>query len=440
VTVEEPQESTTTADDAAGPATASPDAEVVPFLEPRDGVPPVVTDAAALVDAAARIAAGTGPVAIDAERASGYRYGQRAYLVQLRRAGSGTLLVDPDAVSPLDPLAEALTGTEWVLHAASQDLPCLEEIGLRPTALFDTELAGRLLGHPRVGLAALTESVLGYRLEKGHAAVDWSTRPLPEPWLRYAALDVEALVELRDALAEQLVEQGKLAWAEQEFQHLIATAISAPRVDPWRRTSGMHRVRKRRGLAAVRELWLVRDQMARDRDVAPGRILPDSAIVAAAQAMPAGRDALTELPVFGGRATRRLADRWMVAIDRARDLPESELPPLALASNAPPPARSWSDKDPDAAARLALLRPAVSALADEHRLPTENLLTPDTLRRIAWQPPADPSEAGVAAALRERGARDWQIELTARAIAKGLARWATTHQTASDDPGHSPDR
>jgi ribonuclease D len=393
----------------------------------------VVVDAMQLGDAADRLAAGTGPVAIDAERASGYRYGQRAYLLQLRRVGTGTILVDPAALPTLAPIADALAGTEWVLHAASQDLPCLAEIDLRPSSLFDTELAGRLLGHPRVGLGALTESVLGYRLEKGHAAADWSTRPLPEAWLSYAALDVELLLELRDALAAQLVAQRKLTWAQQEFEHLIATAAPAPRVDPWRRTSGLHRVRGRRRLAAVRELWLVRDEMARDRDVAPGRILPDSAIVAAAQAMPTQRDELTALPVFGGRATRRLADRWMLAIDRARELPEPDLPPPTLPSDAPPPARSWGDKDPAAAARLAALRPAVSALADEYQLPTENLLTPDTLRRIAWQPPDDTSEAGVAAALRERGARPWQIELTARPIAEGLACAAAADAATEGD-------
>ena len=157
--------------------------------------------------------AGSGPVAVDAERASGYRYGQRAYLVQLRREGAGTALIDPVACPDLSGLGEALSGVEWVLHAATQDLPCLREIGMVPTRLFDTELAGRLAGFPRVGLGAMVEGVLGFVLEKGHSAVDWSTRPLPEPWLRYAALDVELLVDLRDALEKELDRQGKLEWA-----------------------------------------------------------------------------------------------------------------------------------------------------------------------------------------------------------------------------------
>lgn len=405
---------------ATGEDQAPPPVQIL--LEPREGLPAVITGLAELSSAATALSAGTGPIAVDAERASGFRYGQRAYLVQIRRNDAGSFLVDPVAFDDLTLLAAAINDAEWILHAASQDLPCLAEIGLQPRELFDTELAGRLLGHPRVGLAAMTESVLGIGLEKGHAAADWSKRPLPEDWLRYAALDVEVLIELRDALAAELEEAGKTEWARQEFEAVAAAPPAAPRVDPWRRTSGMHRVRKPRQLAVIRELWLARDDLARQRDTAPGRILPDTAIVSAAVELPVTREALVALPIFGGKANRRQADRWMDAIDRARDCPEADLPPATLVSDAPPPARSWGDKNPEAAARLAVLRPAIAALADEHHLPTENLLTPDTVRRVAWQPPEDRSEAGIAARLHSRGARQWQIDLTARPMAKALDR------------------
>lgn len=408
----------------ASDATTADETEVTPLLEPRDGLPPVISTSAALAAAADALDSGTGPIAVDAERASGYRYGHRAYLVQLRRAGAGTVLVDPTAFPDLSVLAPPLRSAEWVLHAASQDLPCLADIGLQPESLFDTELAGRLLGHPRVGLGAMVESVLGLRLEKGHAAVDWSTRPLPADWVRYAALDVEVLVDLRDALAAELEAAGKSEWARQEFAAIVAAPPAAPRVDPWRRTSGMHRVRKPRQLAIIRELWLARDALAQSRDTAPGRVLPDSAIVEAATRQPTTRDELVALPVFGGRANRRQADRWMGAIARAMALPADELPPSTLASDAPPPARSWGEKNPAAAARLAVLRPAVAAIADEHHLPTENLLAPDTVRRLAWEPPDDASDAVVAERLAGHGARPWQIELTAHPIAKALDRVA----------------
>ena len=161
----------------------------VPLLEPRDGLPPVIETDAALAEATGRLAHGHGPVAVDAERASGYRYGQRAYLVQLRRVGAGTVLIDPIACPELSGVDAALQDAEAILHAASQDLPCLAEVGFRPRQLFDTELAGRLLGYPRVALGTLVEEVLGFHLEKGHSAADWSVRPLREELLRYAALD-----------------------------------------------------------------------------------------------------------------------------------------------------------------------------------------------------------------------------------------------------------
>lgn len=397
-----------------------PAAAAVPLTEPRDGVPEPVADADALAEVVARFAAGTGPVAVDAERASGYRYGQRAYLVQLRRAGAGTALVDPVACPDLSRLGAAIADAEWVLHAASQDLPCLAGVGMVPQRLFDTELAGRLLGHPKVGLGPITESVLGLVLEKGHSAADWSTRPLPEPWLRYAALDVEVLVELRDALHGQLVEQGKLGWALEEFAALVAAPTPVARVDAWRRTSGLHRVRKRRSLAVVRELWETRDRIARRRDVAPGRILPDAAIVDAALRMPLSVQELVALPVFGGRANRRQADTWFGAVEAGRALPEDSLPDSALPHDGPPPARSWSERDPAAAARLTATRGAVSALADRHAMPTENLLSPDALRRLTWAPPAPVDVEAVAEVLRGLGARDWQVALTAPVLVDAL--------------------
>ncbi|GLF97782.1 ribonuclease D [Streptomyces yaizuensis] len=392
-----------------------------PLLEPREGIPPVVADEAALARVTAAFAAGTGPVAVDAERASGYRYGQRAYLVQLRREGAGSALIDPVACPDLSGLGAALDGVEWILHAATQDLPCLRDIGMVPAGLFDTELAGRLAGFPRVGLGAMVESVLGYALEKGHSAVDWSTRPLPEPWLRYAALDVELLIDLRDALEKELDRQGKLEWARQEFDAIVSAPPAAPRKDPWRRTSGMHKVRRRRQMAVVRELWTARDAVAQRRDVSPGKVLSDGAIIEAALAVPVSVQALTALPGFGHRMGRRQLEQWQAAVERARALPESELPQPGQALNGPPPPRAWADKDPAAAARLSAARTAVSALAERLNLPQENLITPDTVRRVCWEPPAEHSEAAVGAALAALGARPWQVELVAPLLARAVA-------------------
>ena len=381
-----------------------------------------MTTQAGLADAARRLAAGSGPVAIDAERASGYRYTHRAYLVQLRREGSGTVLIDPIPFTDLSVIADAIGGTEWVLHAASQDLPCLVEIGLRPTLLFDTELAARLANFERVGLAALTEQLLGFALEKHHSAADWSTRPLPASWLSYAALDVELLIALRDKLEAELAEQGKLAWAREEFAALVASSGQppAPRVDPWRRTSGIHKVRGARALARVRALWYARDRVARRRDSAPGRVLSDAAIIAAAEADPTTERELLALPGFGGRSVRRLAPVWLAAIAEVRQLSDRELPQPPVADGPPPPHR-WAERDPLAAARLVRCRAVVTRIAEAHSLPPENLVAPDSIRRLAWTPPERLDPQTVDEALAGTGVRAWQRGLLAAELAAALA-------------------
>ena len=406
------------AEDAA--PEASPPA--VPLLAPRDGLPPVIETSTQLVDYAEALRAGTGPVAVDAERASGYRYGQRAYLVQMRRNGSGTGLIDPVPLPDLSVIQDAVAEAEWVLHAANQDLPCLAEIGLVPRRIFDTELAARLAGLPRVGLGAVVESLLGYSLQKGHSAADWSTRPLPEEWLVYAALDVEVLVDLRDALAALLAEQGKTEWARQEFDAILAAGPPPPKADPWRRTSGVHGLRSRRQLGMLRSLWQARDDMARRRDVAPGRVLPDAAMVSAVQADPKNEGALLELPVFRGRANRKLVGTWFSAIARGRALPESELPLHSRSGDGPPPVNRWADRDPAAATRLQVARAGLAELSEKHSVPVENVLSPDLVRRLVWSPP-EPRDAGtVAKTLRAGGAREWQIQLTLDLLTDAVTR------------------
>jgi ribonuclease D len=393
-----------------------------PLLGLRDGLPEITETQEALDAVVARVAAGTGPIGLDAERASGYRYSARAYLIQLRREGAGTALIDPIAFDDLTALDDAIGDAEWILHAASQDLPCLREIGLRPTGLFDTELAARLLGYPRVGLATLVETIVGQSMRKEHSAADWSKRPLPMPWLEYAALDVEVLLELREVLVRELEESGKSEWARQEFEHLI-TFEPPPRHDPWRRTSGIHKAKGRRALAAVRELWTVRDELAESLDTTPGRLIPDSAVIAAANALPTNGKMLMDLQGFHGRGARRYLDTWVDALKRARAMPESELPPVANRSDGPPQVRSWADRDPVAAGRLNAARAAVNALSEERNVPVENLLTPDYMRRVLWMPPKvsdDALEDAVGAELIRLGARQWQVDLMAPLITEAI--------------------
>lgn len=423
-------------DGAAAAAPADSDtSDAVPLLHPADGMPPLSVTSDEIAHAATILARGTGPFAVDAERASGFRYSNRAYLIQIRRAGAGTVLIDPvnhggSPIDVLEPVAKVLATDEWILHAADQDLPCLAEVGMRPPALYDTELAGRLAGFERVNLAAMTERLLGVALAKGHGAADWSKRPLPDAWLNYAALDVEILIELRHAIADVLATQNKTDWAAQEFEHLRRSDPTPTRRDRWRRTSGIHKIRDARRLAAVRELWTVRDTIARRRDIAPGRILPDTAIIAAATADPKSIDELTALAIFGGSRQRRSAQVWLTALETARANPEP--PEINDSMSGPPPAVRWNKRKPEAAARLEAARAALSELSTTVAVPTENILSPDLVRRLCWDwqldAPNDGSPAAdsnIAAAidefLRDGGARQWQRDITVPVLSKALS-------------------
>ncbi|HSN42495.1 MAG TPA: HRDC domain-containing protein, partial [Propionibacteriaceae bacterium] len=332
----------------------------------------------ALAACIASLAAGHGPTAVDAERAQSFRYTSRGYLFQFRRAGSGTHLVDPvafdtpEGICNLSALGDAINDDEWIIHAATQDLPCLVEAGLVPRRVFDTELTGRLLGLNRVGLGPLIEEFFGVRLLKEHSAANWSVRPIPQEWLVYAALDVELLVELRDLLLDRLKAAGKLEWALQEFEALVQGCLtpSPPRPDRWRRTSGTHAVRTSLGLAVVRELWVARDEIARREDSAPGRVLIDQAITDLATLVPRGngakvpaRDQMRAIDGFKRRQARRWENNWVDALDRVAALPTSALPPLRLVPDGPPNPRTWEIKDPAAWARWQRARPATNELA-----------------------------------------------------------------------------
>lgn len=376
----------------------------------------IVVDDEGLATAAGALAAGSGPVAVDAERASGFRYGGEAYLVQVHRAEAGTFLIDPIGIPDFSPLQRAIGGAEWIFHAASQDLPCLASIGLVPSRIFDTELAARLLGFERVGLGAIVERLLGIALEKAHSAADWSQRPLPAEWLEYAALDVVLLPELRSVIAAELDAQGKTDFAVQEFEAVRLRPEKPRPEEPWRKLSGSHALKTPRALALSRELWEARDGLARERDVAPGRLIPDSSIVAASVANPRSPGDLARLRDFKGRASRTELKRWWAAILRGKtteDLPgQKPRDPGSI-----PHHRFWAQRDPAAAARLESVRSAIDAEAEVRRIPVENLLTPDTLRRLVWRPPADPTSENIARRLTELGARDWQVGITAPIIA-----------------------
>jgi len=392
-----------------------------PLLVPAAGTPPVIADEAAFRVALTELAKGAGPFAVDAERASGYKYSARAYLIQIKRNGGGLHLIDPIPFGPghqlFIELNELLNTDEVILHASTQDLPCLRELGINPKLLFDTELGGRIAGLPRVGLGPLLEAQLGVLLAKEHSAVDWSVRPLPLDWLNYAALDVELLIELRNIIAQLLIDSKKFDWAQAEFAAILTAPPSAPRVDPWRRTSGMHKIRKRNQLAVIRSLWIARNQIAESLDVSPGKLLNDSAIVELALNPPTNkREFEKALRPIGLRPRwKENLDTWLTAIASAVALPESDYPELRAAGDSMPPTKIWKERFPEKYAPFTHARAAVELRASELNIPVENLISPEVMRKLIWKLSSDVSKDAL-----ELGARPWQVAEIADLVSAAL--------------------
>jgi ribonuclease D len=402
----------------------------VPLLQPANGTPPVIDTESAFETALHELSQGTGPFAVDAERASGFRYSARAYLIQIKRNNGGLHLIDPIPFGPghrlFEQLNTLLNSDEVILHASTQDLPCLRELGINPLQLFDTELAGRIAGLPRVGLGPLLESLMGVTLAKEHSAADWSARPLPHDWLTYAALDVELLVELRDRMYEILKASNKIDWALEEFASIVKAPPAPPRVDPWRRTSGMHKIKKRDQLAIIRALWNARDAIAAEQDIAPGKLLNDSAIVELAIVAPTTkREFEKALRPLGLRARwMENLKVWLDSVATAVALPEEQWPQMRTNTDTLPPIKLWRDKFPDKYAPLSHARAAIEQLSLEKQIPVETLMTPELVRRLCWAPPAGSTEelspSLVEDGLKALGARQWQIDLVAPILAAAL--------------------
>ncbi len=398
-------------------------AELIELVElplrdkPIAGMPELITDLAGLKNACLQLAKGTGPIAIDAERASGYKYSQRAYLIQIHRKDGGLHLIDPIPFQLEDfvPLNEILQSCETIIHASTQDLPCMREIGLNPTSLFDTELGSRIAGMAKVGLGPLTEELLGFRLAKEHSAVDWSIRPLHPEWLIYAALDVDVLLDLRDAVEAKLIESNKLAWVKEEFAAILASPAPQPKTDRWKKTSGIHKVKRPDQLAIVRELWRARDEIGREKDIAGGRILSEHAIVSAASTVPKNINELKGISAFT-RQPPELLKKWWDAIAIASTNPEFKI--KAPPSDSPPTQmRVWREREPVAYARLTHAKAKLKEVATANSIPVENMASPDLVRKLCWYAPL-PDLAHVKAALLKAGARKWQIELIAPTLAE----------------------
>lgn len=404
--------------------------ETPPGAAPPPAEYEFVDDDAGLDVVAGALSASSGPVAVDVERASGIRYSERAFLLQLRPADGPALLVDPETPGrTVGPLADLLSDRPLLLHAASQDLPSLRELGITPSSLADTELAGRFLGTERVNLGAMISEHLGIGLAKAHSAADWSRRPLPASWLDYAAYDVLFLHELADAVLPRLDDLGRRDWYEAECRYLVESEPAPAAPEPWRRLSRLTSLRDVRQLARARELWMARDRIAEDRDIAPKRLLPDAAIVEAARIGPASRSALLAIDGFDGPHRRRMAGDWLEALEWAEGLGRADLPSRQGPRGEHPPHASWKRNEPEAATLLELARARIGELGDELGLEAGLLLKPATLRLWVWRAattrPGDDGEL-LDDVLRGEEARDWQRVLTSAPLLEAVREFRAT--------------
>ncbi|MCT1557222.1 HRDC domain-containing protein [Helcobacillus massiliensis] len=400
------------AGDAAAPAPAAP-----LVREPAGGTPELTTTIQQLLAWCDRVAA-EEDLAVDVERASSYRYSAKAYLIQVRSESAGTVLVDPLAMRLPRSFVELMNSRTWVLHAARQDLPSLAMDGMEPAGLFDTEVAGRLLGLERVGLGAVVEEFIGVRLAKEHSASNWSKRPLPTSWLAYAALDVEYLLPLRDALTERLLHDGKWEWALQEFHHEMR--FSHPEVpdEPWRSLSGVSSLRSRKQLAIARALWTKRDEMARTADIAPFMVVRDKHLMAMVKAsMRTKADFLAAMP-----KGMKQGEAWWQAARAARALGVGHLPETNE-KGPHPHHKSWARKHPEVQERYRTVRERLLRHAEEIRMPVENLISPGQVRQWVWNhETASDDTAAVRRELEAVGARPWQAQQVAPLLQAALPR------------------
>ncbi|APT92405.1 ribonuclease D [Corynebacterium phocae] len=401
---------------------------------PSDGIPSVADSPSDFLQVAKQLAAGTGPFAIDTERASAFRYDDRAFLLQIRRNGAGTFLIDPEGgrAELSKALGPVLNGAKWVIHAAPSDLPCLAWLGLYPGTIFDTELAARIAGYDHPNLSAMTELLLGVELEKGYGDADWSARPIPRKQLAYAALDVEFLLELAEELAEILAEDDKTEWAEAEFAEIVRrhADVTEPQPANWRDLKGIYTLTSPAQLNVAKALWTRRDTLARAKDLAPGRLLSNRTLIEIARAVPTSEAGLRRVRGFPSRR-RGASSMWIKVLEAASRTKKGEWPRLPKPSAGVPAKSSWSREYPELWSMYQTIRDDIEVLGEDLSMNSDTIIRTAELRAVLWAIHGDTSSrrpgdrAGsvahpgkVKTQLIEEGAREWQADLVAPIIVR----------------------
>ncbi len=337
----------------------------------------LIADPAALTALCARIAA-VPRVALDTEFHTEKHFTPRLMVVQIGFDDS-VAIVDPLAVPDLRPLVEALRTVTVVGHALSSDLRIFADLyGELPGAAYDTQIAASFCGFGlSISLLDLVRDVTGVVLRKSQTVSDWSTRPLTPKQLEYLVDDVRYLFPVADALEAKLAERGRTAWARDEMHALVdPQTYRADAARLYLRVGGNARL-NRRELGILNELAILRESIARERNIPLKYVLPDDVLIGLVSLHPKTVDDLAQLRRLDAGLRRSIGPRILAAIAAGEALPEAALPPRA-----PRPLGAQRDA---LVASLALL---VHAVAADNDLPSALLLSRSDLERVARELPA----------------------------------------------------
>jgi ribonuclease D len=336
----------------------------------------LIGDPASLAALCDRIAAAPR-IALDTEFHTEKHFTPKLMVVQIA-FDDAVAIVDPLAFTDLRPLADALAGATVVGHALSSDLRIVDDMfGTLPEAAYDTQIAAAFAGFGNsISLLDLVREITGVVLRKSQTVSDWSTRPFTPKQLDYLVDDVRYLFTVADKLDEILETRGRRSWAIEEMASLVDTrSYRSDKRRLYLRVAGNARL-NRRELGILNELAVLRETIARERNVPLKYVLPDDVLAGIVALRPKVVDDLGQLRRLDPGMRRSIGPRIIEAIRAGEALPEDTLPPRA-----PRPLGAQRDA---LVAALALLVNAVAAAND---LPSTLLLARSDIERIARETP-----------------------------------------------------
>lgn len=377
----------------------------------------ILVDDPAELPQLARALASEPRFALDCEAAGFHRYSDRLCLLQLSTA-EASWIVDPLAFDPGAALRGPLGNpqVEVLMHGADYDLRLLDrDLDIAVHGLFDTQVAAAMLGESALGLAALLEKYFAVKLSKKHQRADWARRPLPADMLEYAASDTRHLGELADLLRDKLVQAGRLEWALEECRYLEQTRWEPGEAeeDPVARVRGARDLSPRE-VAALREALAWRDEIARQKDRAPFRVVGDQALLEAVMRRPRSADELVEVKGISPALARQSGPELIERMNRIADIPDGQLVPYPRRPRTGP-----GRPTPDVEDRAERLKEVRNRRADELKIDRGTLLPNAVLLEIARRVPRTAAELAEVPGLRK-----WQAEVAGEALLAAINKKA----------------